>query len=135
MRLARTAAPVLPADGAIGFVLSLSVKSPWPNMSVSNGLRPGLAMAAKMLADELGPRGIRVNGFVVGAIVTDRLTRLEQATGNPEADRARRIAEIPLRRYGQPDEFGRLAAFFLSPAASYTTGSMIHIDGGVLRAL
>jgi 3-oxoacyl-[acyl-carrier protein] reductase len=115
MRLARVAAYVLPADGAIGFVLSLSVKSPWPNMSISNGLRPGLAMAAKMLADELGPRGIRVNGFVVGAVATERLTGLEQATGDPEAERARRIAEIPLRRYGQPEEFGRLAAFFLSP--------------------
>jgi 3-oxoacyl-[acyl-carrier protein] reductase len=135
MRLARAAAPVLPADGAVGFVLSLSVKSPWPNMSISNGLRPGLAMAAKMLADELGPRGIRVNGFVVGTVATDRLTSLEQATGDAEAERARRIAEIPLRRYGQPEEFGRLAAFFLSPAASYTTGSMIHIDGGVLRTL
>lgn len=135
MRLARAAAQVLPGDGAIGFVLSLSVKSPWPNMSVSNGIRPGLAMAAKMLADELGPRGIRVNGFVVGAVATDRLAGLEQATGNPEAERARRVAEIPLRRYGQPEEFGRLAAFFLSPAASYTTGSMIHIDGGALRTL
>lgn len=135
IRLARVAAEVLPADGAIGFVLSLSVKSPWPNMSISNGLRPGLAMAAKMLADELGPRGIRVNGFVVGAVATDRLTGLEQAGDDPEAERARRIAEIPLRRYGQPEEFGRVAAFFLSPAASYTTGSMIHIDGGVLRTL
>jgi len=135
IRLARVAAEVLPADGAIGFVLSLSVKSPWPNMSISNGLRPGLAMAAKMLADELGPRGIRVNGFVVGAVATDRLTGLEQAADNPEAERARRIAEIPLRRYGQPEEFGRVAVFFLSPAASYTTGSMIHIDGGVLRTL
>jgi 3-oxoacyl-[acyl-carrier protein] reductase len=103
-------------------------------MSISNGLRPGLAMA-KMLADELGPRGIRVNGFVVGAVATDRLTGLEQASGDPDAERARRIADIPLRRYGQPEEFGRLAAFFLSPAASYTTGSMIHIDGGVLRTL
>ena len=70
LRLARTAAPVLPATGSIGFALSLSVRSPWPDMSVSNGLRPGLAMAAKMLADELGPRGIRVNGFTVGAMAT-----------------------------------------------------------------
>jgi 3-oxoacyl-[acyl-carrier protein] reductase len=135
LRLARRAAPVLPADGAIGFVLSVSVKSPWPNMSVSNGLRPGLAMAAKMLADELGPAGIRVNGFVVGAMATDRLTALEAATGDPARERARRTAEIPLRRYGQPEEFGRIAAVMLSPAASYVTGTMIHIDGGVLRTL
>ncbi|MGD3111042.1 SDR family oxidoreductase [Streptomyces sp. YGL11-2] len=135
LRVARSAAPVLPSGGSIGFVLSLSVKAPWPNMSVSNGLRPGLAMAAKTLADELGPRGIRVNGFVVGSIATDRLTRLEEATGDPQQARAQRTADIPLRRYGTPEEFGRLAAVVLSPVASYTTGSMIHIDGGALRSL
>ncbi|MFF2806438.1 SDR family oxidoreductase [Streptomyces sp. NPDC058000] len=135
LRFARTAAPVLPPDGAIGFVLSLSVKSPWPNMSVSNGLRPGLAMAAKTLADELGPRGIRVNGFVVGSIATDRLKSLEQANDDPQRARAERTAEIPLRRYGTPEEFGRMAAVILSPTASYITGTMIHIDGGALRTL
>ncbi|ANZ21036.1 oxidoreductase [Streptomyces noursei ATCC 11455] len=135
LRVARAAAPVLPEGGSIGFVLSLSVKSPWPNMSVSNGLRPGLAMAAKTLADELGPRGIRVNGFVVGSLATDRLTQLELATDDPEQTRARRTADIPLRRYGTPEEFGRLAAVVLSPVASYTTGSMIHIDGGATRSL
>ncbi|KUL37504.1 oxidoreductase [Streptomyces sp. NRRL F-4489] len=135
LRFARTAAPVLPADGSIGFVLSLSVKSPWPNMSVSNGLRPGLAMAAKTLADELGPRGIRVNGFIVGSIETDRLKGLEQATNDPARTRADRTANIPLRRYGTPDEFGRMAAVILSPTASYITGTMLHIDGGALRTL
>ncbi|MEV6148006.1 SDR family oxidoreductase [Streptomyces sp. NPDC051992] len=135
LRFARAAAPVLPADGAIGFVLSVSVKSPLPNMGISNGLRPGLAMAAKTLADELGPRGIRVNGFVVGPIATDRLEQLERAHGDPEGARSGRIAAIPLRRYGSPEEFGRLAAVILSPTASYVTGSMIHIDGGALRAL
>jgi 3-oxoacyl-[acyl-carrier protein] reductase len=135
LRLARTAAPVLPATGSIGFVLSLSVRSPWPDMSVSNGLRPGLAMAAKMLADELGPRGIRVNGFIVGAIATDAPAQREPAAEDPQHERARRIAEIPLRRYGSPDEFARAAAFILSPAASYITGSMITIDGGVLRTM
>ncbi len=135
LRLARTAAPVLPATGSIGFVLSLSVRSPWPDMSVSNGLRPGLAMAAKMLADELGPRGIRVNGFIVGAVATDRLTQLEQAAEDPQHERARQAAEIPLRRYGTPEEFARAAAFILSPAASYITGSMITVDGGVLRTM
>ncbi|MFD8712648.1 SDR family oxidoreductase [Streptomyces anulatus] len=135
LRLARAAAPVLPADGAIGFVLSVSVKSPLPNMGISNGLRPGLAMAAKTLADELGPRGIRVNGFVVGPIATDRLEQLERAHGVPGSVRAGRVAAIPLRRYGTPEEFGRLAAVILSPTASYMTGSMIHIDGGALRTL
>jgi 3-oxoacyl-[acyl-carrier protein] reductase len=135
LRVARAAAPVLPEDGSIGFVLSLSVKSPWPNMSVSNGLRPGLAMAAKTLADELGPRGIRVNGFVVGSIATDRLKGLERASGDPERARDERTAEIPLRRYGSAEEFGRMAAVIFSPTASYVTGTMIHIDGGALRPL
>ena len=126
---------MLTATGSIGFVLSLSVKSPWPGTSVSNGLRPGLAMAAKMLADELGPRGIRVNGFIVGEVATDRLTQLEQAAEDPQHERARQAAEIPLRRYGTPEEFARAAAFILSPAASYITGSMITIDGGVLRTM
>lgn len=135
LRLARTAAPVLPATGSIGFVLSLSVRSPWPDMSVSNGLRPGLAMAAKMLADELGPRGIRVNGLIVGAIATDVPTQRERAAEDPQRERACRLAEIPLRRFGRPDEFARAAAFILSPAASYITGSMITIDGGVVRTM
>ncbi|AEW98611.1 SDR family oxidoreductase [Streptantibioticus cattleyicolor] len=135
LRIARATAAVLPEGGSIGFVLSLSVKSPWPGMGVSNGLRPGLAMAAKALADELGPRGIRVNGFVVGSIATDRLSRLEAATDDPERTRRTRTAHIPLRRYGTPEEFGRLAAVVLSPVASYTTGSMIHVEGGALRTL
>ncbi|GGU84652.1 hypothetical protein GCM10010211_58290 [Streptomyces albospinus] len=92
-------------------------------------------MAAKTLADGLGPRGIRVNGFAVGSIATDRLTQLEQATGDPRQTRIQRTADTPLRRYGTPEEFGRLAAVVLSPGASYTAGSMIHIDGGALRSL
>ncbi len=108
---------------------------PDPRPGISNGLRPGLAMVAKTLADELGPNGTRVNGLLPGRISTDRLKELDAKGGDPEA--ARRAAEktIPLRRYGDPDEFGRVAAFVLSPAASYITGAMIPIDGGALRSL
>ncbi|HEX6887094.1 MAG TPA: SDR family oxidoreductase [Candidatus Nanopelagicales bacterium] len=116
-------------------VLSTSAKSPIHGLTTSNGLRPGLAMLVKDFADELGPRGIRVNGVLPGRIATDRTLALDGAAGNAAAARRRNEAAIPLGRYGDPLEFGRLAAFLLSPAASYITGSLIPIDGGSLRAL
>ena len=135
VRIARSLADVVPAGGAIGFVLSSSVRQPVPNLAVSNGLRPGLAMVAKTLADELGPRGVRVFGLLPGRIATDRTRQLDDSTGDPEAARAATEATIPLRRYGEPEEFGRVAAFVLSPAASYVSGVMVPVDGGLLRAL
>ena len=104
----------------------------WCGLAASNGLRPGLAMLAKTMADELGPQGVRVNGLLPGRIATDRLTQLD---GPDPAARARAEATIPLRRYGTPAEFGRVAAFVLSPAASYLTGAMVPVDGGATRAL
>jgi 3-oxoacyl-[acyl-carrier protein] reductase len=135
LRLVKALVPFLGEGAAIGFVLSTSVRQPIPHLAISNGLRPGLAMTAKSLADELGPRGIRVFGLLPGAIATDRIAEVEAASGDAEAARARTEAEIPLRRVGRPEEFGRVAAFVLSPAASYVTGAMIPVDGGVLRAL
>jgi 3-oxoacyl-[acyl-carrier protein] reductase len=134
LRLTRQVATALgDRGGSIAWVLSSSVRSPVPGLAVSNGLRPGLAGLAKTLADELGPRGIRVNGLLPGRIATDRLVELDSATGDPDASRRRHEAAIPLGRYGQPAEFGRVAAFVLSPAAAYLTGTMIPVDGGLLR--
>ncbi|MCB5906269.1 SDR family oxidoreductase [Streptomyces pinistramenti] len=130
VRLARTAAGALPEGGVIGFVLSRSVHEPIPGLTLSNGLRPGLAGFAKSLANELGPRGIRVLGLIPGRIATDRTKQLDELSGDPEAAQARSSAAIPLRRYGSPEEFGRAAAFLLSPAASYVTGVMLPVDGG-----
>ncbi|MER8187073.1 SDR family oxidoreductase [Kitasatospora sp. NPDC094015] len=135
LRIARAAAAALGEGGVIGFVLSGSVREPIPGLGVSNGLRPGLAMAAKSLADELGPRGIRVVGLLPARIDTDRVRELDALGGDPEAARARANAAIPLGRYGTPEEFGRVAAFLLSPAASYLTGVMVPVDGGALRGL
>ncbi len=123
------------AEGSIAMVLSTSVRNPFPGLTISNGLRPGLGMVVKDLADELGPRGIRVNGLLPGRIATDRIFTIDARMGSPEMVRRRNEATIPLGRYGEPEEFGRVAAFVLSPAASYITGSMIPIDGGVLRSL
>jgi 3-oxoacyl-[acyl-carrier protein] reductase len=88
-------------------------------------------MWAKQLADEVGPDGVRVVGLLPGRVLTDRTTSM---TPDP-ADRDRIAAQIPLRRYGDPEEFGQVAAFILSPAASYLTGCVVPIDGGALRML
>lgn len=135
IRLSREVALNLDGDGSIAFVLSSSVKVPVAGLAISNGFRPGLAMVAKTLADELGPRGIRVNGLMPGRVETARIHQLDAWSGDAEAARKRHIGSIPLGRYGRPEEFGRAAAFILSPAASYITGVMLPVDGGMLRAL
>jgi 3-oxoacyl-[acyl-carrier protein] reductase len=131
VRAARAVVPHLSAGGAIALVLSTSTKSPIGGLAISNGLRPGMAMWAKQLADEIGPKQIRVVGLLPGSVLTDRMRELapDDATQNLVA------ATIPLRRMGDPGEFGRVAAFVLSPAGSYLTGCVIPIDGGSLRAL
>lgn len=121
-------------DGALAWVLSTSAVEVFPGLTTSNGLRPGLGMLVKDLADEVGPAGIRVNGLLPGRIATDRLAALDASTGDAEAARARASAGIPLRRYGDPAEFGRVAAFVLSPAASYLTGGLVRVDGGSTRS-
>ncbi|MET9811352.1 SDR family oxidoreductase [Streptomyces sp. NPDC006355] len=130
VRLARAAAAELESGGVIGFVLSGSVYEPIAGLTISNGLRPGLAGFAKSLSDELGPRGVRVVGVLPGRIDTDRVRELDGLSADPEATRAAAESRIPLRRYGTPQEFGRVAAFLLSPAASYLTGVMVPVDGG-----
>jgi 3-oxoacyl-[acyl-carrier protein] reductase len=135
VRLARHVAEQLGEGGAIAFVLSTSVKGPLTEMAISNGLRPGLAMVAKQLADELGPHGIRVNGLLPGRIGTERIAELDALQPDPVAAKASAAERIPLRRDGEPSEFGRAAAFLLSPAASFVSGAMLPVDGGVMRAL
>lgn len=135
LRCARAVAAALGAGGSIAFVLSSSVRSPIAGLAASNGLRPGLAMTAKTMADELGPGGIRVNGLMPGRVATARTRHMDASGGDEAAARSRSEATIPLRRYGEPAEFGRVAAFVLSPAASYLTGAVIPVDGGLLRTI
>ncbi|MGC4764039.1 SDR family oxidoreductase [Micromonospora sp. DT46] len=137
VRMVRTVAEHLArgGGGAVGLVLSTSARGPVPGLGISNGLRPGLVGMAKDVADEYGPRGVRVVGLLPGRIMTDRNVELFAATGDPDRARAEAEAAIPLRRIGAPDEFGRVAAFVLSPAASYLTGVTVPVDGGVLRSL
>lgn len=135
VRIAVAVGAELDEGGSLAFVLSSSVRSPIADLAISNGLRPGLAGVAKTLADELGPRGIRVNGLLPGRIGTGRVRELDARSGDPDTVRAELSKRIPLRRYGSPEEFGRVAAFVLSPAASYINGTMIAVDGGALRAI
>jgi 3-oxoacyl-[acyl-carrier protein] reductase len=121
--------------GSVVFVLASSVRVPLAELAISNGLFPGLAGVVKMLAEELGPSGTRVNGILPVRIATDRVRQFDARSGDPDRVQAARSQEIPLRRYGEPAEFGRVAAFLLSPASSYVTGAMLPVDGGSIRAI
>ena len=132
VRLARDVVGAVGSGGAVCFVLSTSSRSPITGLTTSNGLRPGLAGHVKDLADEVAPRGVRVTGLLPGRIATARMQSMD--AGDPDS-RKRAEAAIPLRRYGEPAEIGRVGAFLLSPAASYVTGCCVPVDGGALRAL
>lgn len=135
LRVARTLLEAAVRPLAITFVLSTSVRTPLPPFALSNGLRPGLAMAAKMMADEYGEMGHRVNGVLPGRIDTDRVREADAASADPGQTRRQYAAQVPLGRYGQPEEFGAVAAFVTSPVASYMSGSMVTVDGGATRTI
>jgi len=136
VRVAKAVANATGEDGgAISFVLSSSAREPIAGLSLSNGLRPGLAGVVKDLADELASRGIRVNGLLPGRINTDRTHQLDTKSGRGDSARRRNESHIPMGRYGDPIEFGTIAAFTLSAAASYLTGALIPVDGGARRSL
>jgi 3-oxoacyl-[acyl-carrier protein] reductase len=97
------------------FMLAPSVHGPLAELAISNGLFPGLAGVAKTLAGELGPARIPVNGLLPVRIAADRVRQLDALRGDPDELRARLSEHIPLRRYGEPEEFGWAAAFVLSP--------------------
>ncbi len=140
IRLIREALPHLREgrDPAILVILSSSVREPIPGLLTSNVLRPGLAGLIKTLATEIAP--IRINGLAPGRFDTDRIRIIDEAraeqTKTPIAEiQQANIDRIPLGRYGDPDELGRIAAFVLSPAASYLTGVILPIDGGMIKSL
>lgn len=140
LRLIREALPHLRQGDApaILVILSSSVREPIPQLATSNTLRPGLAGLVKTLTAEIAP--IRINAIAPGRIATERVAQLDAGwaarDGIDVAEIQRRaIARIPLGRYGEPAELGRVAAFLLSPAASYVNGVILSVDGGMYRSL
>lgn len=140
VRLIRAALPHLRQSDrpAILVILSSSVREPISGLTTSNLIRPGLAGLLKSLTAEIAP--VRINGLAPGRIATARIAEIDgraaERTGqSAEAIRQAALARIPLGRYGEPAELGRLGAFLFSPAAAYVTGAIVPIDGGMIRAL
>jgi 3-oxoacyl-[acyl-carrier protein] reductase len=140
LRLLRELVPLVGEGGAVLFVTSSSVRQPIGGLDSSNVLRPGVNALMKVLSRELGPRGIRVNAVVPGRIDTDRVrsndaSRAERTGRAVEEVKAEAESGIPLGRYGEPEEMGRVGAFLLSDAASYVNGAAVQVDGGLVTAL
>ncbi|HET6684838.1 MAG TPA: SDR family oxidoreductase [Gaiella sp.] len=117
--------------GRIVSIGSSSVREPIDRLALSNAVRPGVIGWLKTLARELGPDGITVNSIAPGRIDTDRLRDVYGDKGPSPSD----LAQIPLRRLGVPSEVGAVAAFLASDRASYVTGAVIPVDGGLTRSL
>ena len=140
VRLIKSALPHLrKSDSAsILTVTSLSVKQPIANLLISNSVRSATIGLTKSLALELGKENIRVNSILPGWTETERVTELmtARATANSstvEEEAKRQAAESPLGRMAQPEEFANAAVFLVSPAASYITGVMLSVDGGMYK--
>jgi 3-oxoacyl-[acyl-carrier protein] reductase len=132
--------PHLASGSAVLFMTSVSARQPVGTLALSTIFRAGVAALAKTLADEWAPEGIRVNHLIPGRIATDRLIELDEHAarrrGVPAGEiRAEIEGSIPLGRYGEPAEYAAAAAFLLSDAASYITGTTLAVDGGLVRSI
>lgn len=142
LRMIRAAVPSMKSrgGGAILVSTSSSVKEPVQNLGLSTVVRASVSALAKTLALELAPDRIRVNQIIPGRIDTDRVRHLDEVNArkqgvSPEEAKRRAIGAIPMGRYGEIEEFGRVGAFMLSDAASYITGSTVQVDGGLIRSV
>jgi 3-oxoacyl-[acyl-carrier protein] reductase len=142
LRMVRAAVPSMQArgGGAILMSTSSSVKEPISNLGLSTVLRASVSALAKTLALELAPSRIRVNQIIPGRVDTDRVRQLDQIAGTkqgitPEQAKQKSVAAIPLGRYGETGEYGRVGAFLLSDAASYMTGATVQVDGGLIKSV
>src|SRR6266849_19640 len=127
--------------GRILAIQSSSVKQPVEGLILSNGIRPGIAGMFKTLANELGREGITVNMVLPGRIRTDRFLGHQKDLATragkslEEWIAARSTADIPMGRIGTPEEFANMVVFFASERASYMTGCVVQVDGGLIKSV
>jgi len=140
VRLIRIAIPHLlqSRNPSVLTITSYSVRQPITNLILSNSIRAATASLTKSLANELGPQGIRFNSILPGWTETERVKELmgyrAHASGTTIEDEIHKQSkDIPLGRFAQPHEFGRVAAFLVSPAASYINGVLLPVDGGASK--
>lgn len=140
VRLIKAALPFLRKSSAASVltVTSYSVKQPIPNLVLSNSIRAATVGLTKSLALELGRDGIRFNSILPAWTETERVNELmtarARANGTTVDEELRRqVAESPLGRMATPEEFANVAVFLVSPSASYLTGVMLPVDGGLLK--
>jgi 3-oxoacyl-[acyl-carrier protein] reductase len=142
MRLTEAVLPAMRQKkfGRILSVASTSIVEPFPSLAISNSLRAALAGWMKTLAGQVAGDGVTVNMLLPGSFATERIDRLNAVEARARGISLEQVvaessADIPVGRYGDPQEFGAVAAFLASPKASYVTGQMIRIDGGATKSL
>ena len=140
IRLIQAALPHLrqSKNASVLTVTSYSVKQPIPNLILSNSIRAATVGLTKSLALELGPAGIRFNSILPAWIETERVyelmkSRAAQKGTSMEEEIATQSLDSPFGRMGRPEEFANAAVFLVSPAASYITGVMLTVDGGMYK--
>ena len=126
--------------GRILTVASSGVIQPIPNLAVSNTVRSAVVGFTKTLSNEVAKDGITVNMVLPGRIDTERLALIHKSSANQQGmtyEEYRNISQssIPARRFGTAKEFAEVAVFLMSVCASYITGSVIRVDGGVIQSV
>lgn len=125
--------------GRLIHLTSIVAKQPQDELTISSTLRAGLSGLTRTMANQLGPHNITVNAVLMGYCLTDRLLHLAEVRHKEqgitlEEYYQKASAEIPLRRFGQPQEIGEAVTFLASERASFITGISMPIDGGMMRA-
>ncbi len=142
VRMCRAALPHLERSdqGRIVVITSNSVREPIPNLLLSNAFRSAVVATLKTLSNEAAPHGITVNNVAPGRFLTDRVIQIDAAAAEREGVSReeitqRGVSSIPMRRLGEPWEFGAVCCFLCSKQAGYLTGQTISVDGGALKGV
>ena len=127
-------------DGRIVYITSMTTKNPLQNFAISNSLRSAVVALGKTLSMELGRYNITVNSISQGYFYTQRLKNIIEKRSAASGKKTEEIeselrSEIPIGRFGNPEEIGNLVAFLCSGLASYISGANIQIDGGAVKSM